>query len=480
MLLGVTAAARAQPNDRLPVVVIPGTLGSKLCARDTGEVIWGNRWSYSRLPELALPVTYDPKSLSHVACGLIETVNILGPLQVHQYDDLLATIKGMGYEQNRDLFVFAYDWRLSNRELARQFAEFVKQRIPAGKVDIVAHSMGGIVAKLWMAEHGGATRVSTLVTMGTPYLGSADTFKTLDEGLGFWKNLLARGIANIRETALTWPSLYELMPSYQRCCGFRSSTSANLAYFDPFLSGVWTKFGWLPETFKGSDRQQWLKQTLSTAKEIANVEVPPGPSVVPIVNGLIPTAWRIEFDATDGRVLKYIDQPGDGTVYQNSAANNQLPNARPALTRHSTIFADDASRQVLRWVLTRGPEPTKGVLPEIRATLRTATGSLVPVSAASAEIVPAALDPGQNGQFVVELHGSQELATADLSNVAAFREGLSKPLQIARKDVSKSTDSAVVRLVFALSAPSEAGAFSVTVNLPGIADLPDVGLVVPK
>jgi hypothetical protein len=94
--------------------------------------------------------------------------------------------------------------------------------------------------------------------------------------------------------------------------------------------------------------------------------------------------------------------------------------------------------------------------------------------------VPAALDPGQNGQFVVELHGSQELATADLSNVAAFREGLSKPLQIARKDVSKSTDSAVVRLVFALSAPSEAGAFSVTVNLPGIADLPDVGLVVPK
>jgi pimeloyl-ACP methyl ester carboxylesterase len=481
VLVGISRYAAAQPTATPPVVVLPGILGSKLCARETGEVIWGNRWSLAKVSELALPVKYDPRTLPHVACGVIEAVNVLGPFQIHQYDDLFATLKGMGYEVDRNLFVFPYDWRLSNRDSARQFAEFMQQKVPTGKVDIVAHSMGGIVAKLWMAEHKGANRVATLVTMGTPYMGSADTFKTLDQGMGFWQNLMARGITNIRETALTWPSMYELMPSYGRCCGFRSNTSPQLDYFDPFASGHWNKFGWVPTSFKSSERQEWLKQTLSTAKAITRVEVPMGPNVVPIVNSLIPTAWRVEFDASDGRVLEYIDQPGDGTVYQNSAANNQLPNARPALTRHSKIFADDASRQVLRWVLTRGPEPTKGVLPIIQANLRTASGALVPISAASAEIVPPVLDPGGSGIFIVELRGSKELVSADLSNVSAFREGLPNPLVRTSVDVLKTAvDSAVVRLTYSLTAPQEPGAFSVTVNLPAVAELPDVGVVVPK
>jgi hypothetical protein len=42
----------------------------------------------------------------------------------------------------------------------------------AGKVAIVAHSMGGLVARAWMRRHG-TGRVARLVTLGTPHHGTA-------------------------------------------------------------------------------------------------------------------------------------------------------------------------------------------------------------------------------------------------------------------------------------------------------------------
>lgn len=43
---------------------------------------------------------------------------------------------------------------------------------PDAQVDIVAHSMGGLIARLAVAEPQCRTRVANLVTLGTPHLGS--------------------------------------------------------------------------------------------------------------------------------------------------------------------------------------------------------------------------------------------------------------------------------------------------------------------
>jgi pimeloyl-ACP methyl ester carboxylesterase len=472
----------AQPAPERPVVLIPGILGSKLCERATGKTVWGDRWSYSNFSELALPAQFNPDQLPHTSCGLIDSVNILGPFQVHQYDDLLHTLGRLGYRENANLFVFDYDWRLSNRVSADKLNSFLQQKIPTGQFDIVAHSMGGVVAKVWMADYGGASRVGALVTFGTPHLGSASTFRTLDEGWGFWKNMVARGLGQVRETAMTFPSLYELLPSYPRCCGFRSNASSQPDYFNPFTASVWQRFRWMPASFASPERRAWLQRTLTDASAIVQIGIPPGPKVITVVNSLIPTAWRVIFDPVDGRMLTYINQPGDGTVYQNSAANNHLEDARPALTKHQTIFADDAARQVLSFVLIRGPEPVKGVLSTIKARLRTQTGGQVGVVSVSAEIDPPVLEPGQKGRFVVELTGEQALLTADLSNIRPVVDG-STPVSLLPPDREFDPDPAgnvLVRLAFPLEAPTELGSFSVTVNLPGIAELTDNAIVVPK
>jgi pimeloyl-ACP methyl ester carboxylesterase len=67
---------------------------------------------------------------------------------------------------------FAYRPRLDYQRLAGTFREHVERvcdETGAERVDVVAHSMGGLVARYAM-QTGGAAEVRRLVTLGTPYL----------------------------------------------------------------------------------------------------------------------------------------------------------------------------------------------------------------------------------------------------------------------------------------------------------------------
>ncbi len=53
-------------------------------------------------------------------------------------------------------------------ELKRHLDEHVK----GGRITLIAHSMGGLVSRVYLQMLGGDRRVDTLVTLGTPHLGS--------------------------------------------------------------------------------------------------------------------------------------------------------------------------------------------------------------------------------------------------------------------------------------------------------------------
>jgi pimeloyl-ACP methyl ester carboxylesterase len=59
----------------------------------------------------------------------------------------------------------------SARHLER-FIEGVRAREDAERVDIVAHSLGGVVARYYIERLGGATRVGRLITIGSPHKGT--------------------------------------------------------------------------------------------------------------------------------------------------------------------------------------------------------------------------------------------------------------------------------------------------------------------
>jgi pimeloyl-ACP methyl ester carboxylesterase len=135
--------------------------------------------------------------------GLVEKVNILGPFWTsHQYDSLLQYLHSFGYVDNKMLFVFAYDWRVSNFETAARLKAFVdgNPALRDGKFDLLSHSRGGgIVSKIWMLEYGGASKVRKAIYMGTPFQGSMNVFGTLSDGWGDFIN---------RRVALSFPALY--------------------------------------------------------------------------------------------------------------------------------------------------------------------------------------------------------------------------------------------------------------------------------
>lgn len=61
----------------------------------------------------------------------------------------------------------------------RLAADYLKQKVEAtlrgdgtDKVDLVCHSAGGLVARYYMMYLGGAKKVGTIVTMGTPHQGT--------------------------------------------------------------------------------------------------------------------------------------------------------------------------------------------------------------------------------------------------------------------------------------------------------------------
>jgi len=93
---------------------------------------------------------------------------------------------------------------------------------------LVAHSMGGLVARYFTEIMGGASAVRQTVTLGTPFFGAVKAAYLLNAGRGapVW---LPR--ARLRELALTLPGLHDLLPSY-RCvddAGGRLLTPADVA-----------------------------------------------------------------------------------------------------------------------------------------------------------------------------------------------------------------------------------------------------------
>ena len=88
-------------------------------------------------------------------------------------EPLAASLRADGF---RNVFVFEVpnnglaDIHHSARRLAAFVAD-VRRRTGRAKVDVVAHSAGGIVARTWAQLHGGASALDRLVTIATPHHG---------------------------------------------------------------------------------------------------------------------------------------------------------------------------------------------------------------------------------------------------------------------------------------------------------------------
>jgi pimeloyl-ACP methyl ester carboxylesterase len=268
-----------------PIIIIPGILGSQLRNRQTNEIVWPSAIR-SSVDGLSLPATPNLENDRDdlVADGIVTSARLFPKLErfspeVLVYRELLGALQNYGgyrpgnwetpapddYEDA--YYVFAYDWRRDNVETARLFInkiEELKRKLgkPNLRFNIVAHSMGGLVAR-YAAAYGasdlppegvqpqptwaGASDIAKIFMIGTPNEGSAEALVTLLEGYSVTEGLRRRvHLLNklSREDAITEPAIFQLLP-HDGAARFLDE-NLNEMKVDLYDPATWREYGWSP------------------------------------------------------------------------------------------------------------------------------------------------------------------------------------------------------------------------------------------
>jgi pimeloyl-ACP methyl ester carboxylesterase len=224
-----------------PLIFIPGIAGSYLVDKTTNAELWPGLFTNHNSLTLDPANSPNPNiTATDVIRTYEKTVGGITVLRKPFYAPLLEMLRNRGgyreYQVNNDpnrrtasgcdltqksndpslspnLFVFAYDWRKSNIEDAGRLKDYiscVQQFYPNTKVDILAHSMGGLLARRYVLDNPGTVR--KLITIGSPWLGAPKAISTLETGDGDFSFLLIWK-PTLKRLAEFFPSANELLPS---------------------------------------------------------------------------------------------------------------------------------------------------------------------------------------------------------------------------------------------------------------------------
>ncbi len=373
-----------------PVIVIPGILGSTLKEKDTGQIVWGafdRDFANPETPEgarlIALPLDKINSSNNVVADGALEKVKVslLGlPLQLNAYVNILSTLGAGGFRDDSfgledvdygsehfTCFQFAYDWRLDNVENAKrlhtfiiQKKEYVEQELESRygikreiKFDIVAHSMGGLIARYYMMYGDkdldeitdtegptwkGAELVENVIIIGTPNAGSVNVVDDLFHGKDIGPFLPTYQSSIIG----SMPSTYQLLTRTRH----KHVVDLNGNVLDLFDPLVWkeNRFGLmnpdqeymleilLPDVKDNEERKkiayEYLTYSLDRAKRFHSAldikSEPPDTVKFYLMTGdsvATPTTYKVNTD--NGKIEEVISSHGDGTVTRASAVMDE-------------------------------------------------------------------------------------------------------------------------------------------------------------
>src|SRR6266550_881849 len=240
----VMPATRGAASGRQPVIVIPGLGGSEFAATTAfslsvdnghggtfnrnygaGEKIWVNTF------QILLPGDDDYldalKLRSDGVTPVAPAVQASG-LYWDAYGDLVDYLQRHGYVMGTDLWLFPYDWRQDVELTARSLDTLITQALVAAnggqpdptawsnrRVDIVAHSLGGLVGRAYIADPARAARVDQLITLGSPQFGATKALKALVYGDQFGPWFLGIGLnpSEVEDIAQNMTSGMQLLPS---------------------------------------------------------------------------------------------------------------------------------------------------------------------------------------------------------------------------------------------------------------------------
>jgi pimeloyl-ACP methyl ester carboxylesterase len=273
---GQTPMPVTPPSGKPPVIIIPGFSGSDLVNSKTGEVVWFKA-RRAKDDDLRLPISPNlaRNRDNLVTKDIIRTVEFFKVLpEIEVYERLINALQMRGgyrevswntatrKDSQDTFFVFPYDWRRDNVENAQLLIrriETLKRRIgkPNLKFNVVAHSMGGLIAR-YAAMYGnadldagvpqpnwaGARHFDKIFLLGTPNEGSVMALDALLHGFSYiGGGLNLPFIQNISKfDVFTIQSGYQLLPHEGTLLVFDENLKPmHVDIYDP---AEWEKYGW--------------------------------------------------------------------------------------------------------------------------------------------------------------------------------------------------------------------------------------------
>ena len=220
---------------RLPVIVVPGITATSLedFYRVPSETIWSPVLDHD-FDGFALHPDND--RFEAFQPGLVRPLGLFSLV----YRDLIEELRA---ELGAPVFPFAYDWRMpleKTRRLLGRFVEEVRARCSlmpqyGGErplVDMVGHSMGGLVVAGYLAGQGDKAGVRRVASLGAPFMGSVDAVLKLIAGKGAITGQAGRDRERVASRSV--PAIYHLLPRYAGAVVFE-----NQDHTDLFHVGIW-------------------------------------------------------------------------------------------------------------------------------------------------------------------------------------------------------------------------------------------------
>jgi len=128
--------------------------------------------------------SYDPVAFS--TCSQTPWQNWKIIPQVSEYNGLTKTLEANGYTLNQNLFLFPYDWRQKITDSGRDLKSFIDSQVipknPNSKIDLVGHSLGGLVSRSYLQQYAPDGLIDQIITLGSPHQGVTEAYKAWGGG----------------------------------------------------------------------------------------------------------------------------------------------------------------------------------------------------------------------------------------------------------------------------------------------------------
>jgi hypothetical protein len=337
------------------VVVLPGITGSRL--QKAGKDVWsmsaggiGRALATFGGNITQLAMDGDDPDREYLddgvrEAGLLPDVHLLpGVWRIDGYGKVCDTLlRQFELVEGANFFRFAYDWRRDNRAHAKRLARESHQWLRAwressgaadAKLILVAHSMGGLLARYFLECCEGWRDTRMLITFGTPYSGSLNAVDSLVNG---WRKSFGPvKLPNFTKTLRTFPAMYQLLPIYQ-CIDRGDGTLRRLSETGP-LHGM--DAGLLTNALRF---HQEIREAVAghRADDYGGTG---GYDIRPVIGEFQATSQSVVVAGATARMLPTraaTDEGGDGTVPRLSSVPRELfesqRNVMYAACRHASL-----------------------------------------------------------------------------------------------------------------------------------------------